>query len=274
MKFIGIDLAWTPRGGTGLCAVEGGRVVDSTRLSADAEILAWLNDHLAGDVLIAIDAPLIVRNANGRRPCDQVISRCFGAQHASTHSANLGVRAFSERVRGEWLARALELDIDPDFAPRTSIRRAIEVYPHPAIVAVFDLPVTLKYKAKTKRSVDTRSAALAELMRHLEGLVDAEPPLDVRSTPRWRELADVVSDPPSGAALSRVDDELDAFVCAYVGLYYWTHGTARCRVAGDLHTGYIVTPANERQRACLDARGDVSDAAPIPRPSGRSRPNK
>jgi predicted RNase H-like nuclease len=54
-----------------------------------------------------------------------------------------------------------------------------------------------------------------------------------------------------------VEDELDAFVCAYVAAYYWTHGTRRCRVVGDLESGYIVTPVSERQARCLDewARG-------------------
>jgi predicted RNase H-like nuclease len=253
MRFVGVDLAWAMRRGTGLCAVEDGRVLASTRVTGDADILAWIDDHLGGGVLVAIDAPLIVRNATGRRPCERLISRCFGAQHASTHSANLGIRVFSEGVRGEWLARALELDVDPAFAPGTNVRRAIEVYPHPAIVALFDLPVTLKYKAKPNRALVSRSVALGELMRHLEGLVDAEPPLEVRSAPRWEVLRRVVSDPPSGAELARVEDEIDAFVCAYVACYYWSHGTARCRVVGDLHTGYIVTPVSERHGACIDA---------------------
>jgi predicted RNase H-like nuclease len=49
-----------------------------------------------------------------------------------------------------------------------------------------------------------------------------------------------------------VEDELDAYVCAYLALHYWTHGLDRNRVVGDLDTGYIVTPAMARQRACLD----------------------
>ena len=252
MKFIGIDLAWSLSGGTGLCAIEDGRVTASARLSTDEEILAWLGPRVQGEVLVAIDAPLIVRNETGQRPCDRLISRCFGAHHASAHAMNLGIPAFREGVRAERIARALDLDIDPEFEPRTSIRRAIEVYPHPAIVALFLLPVTLKYKAKPNRTIRARSAALGELLRHLEGLIDAHPSLDVTSAPRWNELAATVSDPLSSAALVRAEDEIDAFVCAYVGLYYWVHGTKRCRIAGDVESGYIVTPVTEDQGARLD----------------------
>lgn len=252
MKFIGVDLAWSLSGGTGLCAIEDGRVTASARLSTDEEILAWLGPRVQGEVLVAIDAPLIVRNETGQRPCDRLISRCFGAHHAGAYPANRGIRAFREGVRAERLVHALDLDIDPEFEPRTGVRRAIEVYPHPAVVALFELAVTLKYKAKPNRTIRARSAALAELLRHLEGLIHAHPSLDVTSAPRWKELATIVADPPSGAALSRAEDEIDAFVCAFVGLYYWAHGTKRCRVAGDVQSGYIVTPVTEDQGARLD----------------------
>ena len=254
MQFIGVDLAWSSTGGTGLCAIEGGRVVASARLATDAEILAWVGPRAGADVVVAIDAPLVVRNAAGRRACDRIVSQCFGAHHASAHSVNLGIHAFREGVRADRISRKLDLDIDPEFEPLTRVRRAIEVYPHPAIVALFELPVTLKYKAKPNRTIPMRSAALLELLRHLERLMDADPQVDVTAAPRWDELVATVSEPPSGAALSRAEDEIDAFVCAYVGLYYWTHGKSRCRVAGDVESGYIVTPVNERQAICLDAR--------------------
>jgi predicted RNase H-like nuclease len=256
VDFVGVDLAWTSRGGTGVCHVVDGRVVASDRLSADGEIVDWVARAAPGDAVVAIDAPLIVRNVTGRRPCEQLISRCFGAYHAAAHSANLAQTAFREGVRGERLAAELGLTVDPAFEPRTAVRRAIEVYPHPAIVALFDLPLTLKYKDKPGRTLAMRVAALTELVRHLESLAGAEPRLDVRTAPRWARLAATAAQPASGRELARIEDELDAFVCAYVGLYYWTHGSERCRVVGDVDEGYIVTPVNEAQARCLD--GDAA----------------
>lgn len=252
MRFIGVDLAWTTSGGTGLCAIAEGQVIDSARVSTDEEIIRWLEPHLLDGVVVAIDAPLIVRNATGRRPCDQLISQCFGAQHASTHSANLGLDSFRGGVRGERIVAAVSLDLDPDFPPGSHIRRAIEVYPHPAIVALFGLPVTLKYKAKPGRTLDSRGTEMQALLGHLVGLAAGDPPVGVQAAPRWVMLERTVAAPASAAELSRIEDEVDAFVCAYIALYYWTHGTNRCRVAGDIDSGYIVTPVDEKHAACLD----------------------
>jgi predicted RNase H-like nuclease len=160
MRFIGVDLAWTSRGGTGLCAIEANSVRASGRVGSDDELLAWLRPMVDDDVVLAIDAPLIVRNLTGRRRAETLISRCFGAYHASAHSANLGLPSFREGVRGEQLAAALGLDTDPDFPAGVGVRRAIEVYPHTAIVALFGLATTLKYKAKPGRTLQSRAAAL------------------------------------------------------------------------------------------------------------------
>jgi predicted RNase H-like nuclease len=232
--------------------VEQGVTVASGRVASDREILDWLQPYTDGDVVVAIDAPLVVLNLTGRRPCEREISRCFGAHHAAAHSSNLGLPAFRAGVRGGRIARELGLSIDPSFEPGSAVRRAIEVYPHPAIVALFALPLTLKYKAKSGRATAGRCAAFAQLLAHLEGLADASPPLDVTASPRWRDLRLAVAEPATGAALDRAEDEIDAYVCAYVAEYYWTHGLARCRVVGDLDSGYIVTPVTPAQGACLD----------------------
>ena len=58
-------------------------------------------------------------------------------------------------------------------------RRAIEVYPHPATVALFGLGRTLKYKHKTGRDLDLLRAELLALMGFLEGLADADPALEL-----------------------------------------------------------------------------------------------
>jgi predicted RNase H-like nuclease len=182
--------------------IEDGRVRASARLGSDEEIVAWLRPAVAGDAVVAIDAPLIVRNLTGRRRAEQIISRCFGAYHASAHSANLGLAAFRDGVRGEWLAAALGLSIDPDFSPGERVRRAIEVYPHTAIVALFDLPSTLKYKARPGRTLESRATALEALLDLLESLVTRDPPVDVGTSPRWQELRRIVAAPRTGTELA------------------------------------------------------------------------
>jgi predicted RNase H-like nuclease len=201
-----------------------------------------------------------VRNHTGRRPCDTLISRCFGRYHAGAHSANLGLPSFRDGVRGERLAAALGIGIDPEFDVGRPVRRAIEVYPHPAIVALFDLPQTLKYKGKPGRTVESRKLALSELLDHLESLRRRDPPLDVTTAPRWQELRERVESATAPIHLSRVEDEIDSIVCAYVVMYFWAHGTTRCRVAGNMASGYIVTPVSPAQGECLDSLGASLEA--------------
>jgi predicted RNase H-like nuclease len=160
------------------------------------------------------------------------------------------------------LASKLGVEIDPFFEHRREILRAIEVYPHPALVALFGLRLTLKYKAKLGRTLDDRRSAFRELLRHLESLAVADPPLDVASSPRWRELLAAIAQADSGAELDRLEDELDAYICVYVASYYWSHGVTRCRVVGDLESGYIVTPVTADQANCLDALAAIHKRAP------------
>jgi predicted RNase H-like nuclease len=253
MNFIGVDLAWGERNGTGLCVLSEGKVVDSARRRAMDDIVAWLLPYTTGACIVAIDAPLIVRNVTGRRPCEQLISRCFSRYHASAHSSNLTNPSFRAGVRAMELADRLDLETTPEFGHEQTLRRAIEVYPHTALVALFDLPLTLKYKAKRGRTVEGRRDEFASCMALIESLSSADPRIDVHESERWTELTAEIASAPTGAALDRAEDEMDAYICAYVGLYYWAHGLSRSRVVGDVETGYIVTPVSPEQAAWLDA---------------------
>lgn len=264
MVFVGVDLAWGPRATTGLCALEDGLVVDSAQRRDLGEVAGWIASRASGPCVVAIDAPIIVPNASGRRPCEGAITRCFGGHGAGAHPSNTSLRAFREGVRARLLADALGLDVDPGWPPGTPVRRAIEVYPHPALVALFGLERTPPYKAKRGRSLESRRRALLEVLDHLVSLRSLDPPADVTACPRWARLHAVVSTTRVAAEMSRAEDEIDAYLCAYIGLYYWTHGSARCRVVGDVATGYIVTPTSEAQAACLD---ELASRAPL-----RARP--
>jgi predicted RNase H-like nuclease len=191
-----------------------------------------LGPETAGPCIVAIDAPLVVTNPTGRRRCEGLISSVFNRSQAGAHSSNLGLPAFSKGVRAMELALRLGLAYDPAIEPGVETRRGLEVYPHPALVALFGLPLTLKYKAKPGRTVASRQAAFAELFRHLESLTAGFPAFEVTTSPRWAHLRDLVETGGSNAVLDRCEDEIDAYVCAYVALYYWTHGLAKCRVVG------------------------------------------
>ena len=173
MHFVGVDLAWGDRKPTGLAVLDdGGHLVAVSAADTDDAIGAALAPYVRGDCLVAIDAPLVVRNATGNRPCEAALNRDFARFDAGAHPANTRKPEFATEPRGARLARALDLDIDPQSRAR---RRAIEVYPHPATVALFRLGRTLKYKNKPGRSLDQLRDELLSLVHHLEGLADAPP---------------------------------------------------------------------------------------------------
>jgi predicted RNase H-like nuclease len=235
MYFVGLDLAWGERNNTGVAVVDSdGRLLYVGAAHDDASIETAVEPYVSGDCLVAVDAPLIVHNPTGSRPCETALNRDFHAFEAGAHPANTANPAFKD-PRGARIATALTLDMDP---ASSSPRRAIEVYPHPATIALFGLQKTLKYK---KGSFEVRQHELLQLMTLIEGLDKATPRLRVNHNVSWVELRKRVAAATRPVQLDRDEDPVDAVVCAYVALY-WYHRPEDVTVYGDFATGYIVTP--------------------------------
>jgi predicted RNase H-like nuclease len=112
-----------------------------------------------------------------------------------------------------------------------------EVYPHAAMVALWDLPKIIKYK---KGSTSVRRLGLSTLRSHLTTLSTTEPPLlrsgvlqEVLST----DLNELV-----GQSLKNREDQLDAVFCAYLAYYFWYWGWERNELFGHTESGYILNP--------------------------------
>jgi predicted RNase H-like nuclease len=252
--FIGIDLAWSSRNPTGLAAFywngEAATLLEplpAHPLYSDAEITAYIRKSAArGSVVVAIDAPLTVPNQSGRRPGEIELNAVFARFHAGAHPANRQRLASYNggTVRGEELLRQLaKLDIrhDATIIQRQPTRQAFEVYPHPAMVVLFGLDRVLKYKAKPGIAHAQRLKAFRDYQRHLHNLRTGIPPMILPT-----ELLAEAHLNKRGRALKAYEDQLDAVFCAYLGLYYWWWGTARCRIFGDAAQGYIIAPVDER----------------------------
>jgi predicted RNase H-like nuclease len=244
---IGIDLAWSTNNTTGAAVVAGdahaGMLVDSALLGSDAEIAAYVARHSRTNaVLVAIDAPLRVPNQNGRREAEAALGRVFGRYEASAHSANRRqLTSYNQgEVRGEALAALLEqqgLRQAPAIVAGTVARQFTEVYPHAAMVALFGLPRTLKYKARHKRSRAERLHAWQHYQQHMRDLQHAEPALHGHLPLLEQDIVSL-----RGQALKHYEDRIDALLCAYIALYAFHWGMARCCTFGSLEAGYIFTP--------------------------------
>ena len=244
-SFIGIDMAWNIEGNhSGVAALTGdaGRVrldAVSTGVTDQAGIVQFVRDHAAASTVVAIDASLVVKNTTGQRPCETMIAREFGEYHASCHTSNLD-RDYA--TTGMKLVQALAgdgflHDFRLDNAQQRPGRWVFEVYPHPAMVRLFNLKRIIKYK---KGTVARKRAGLAELGRHLQSLAAGRNGLvrsDVFDALLSRDL-----DALRGEALKRHEDTLDAVFCGYLAWYCWRWGAERNQQFGTFEEGYIVVP--------------------------------
>ncbi len=213
-------------------------MIDITRRLSLAEILDWIENHVSSDegAMIAVDAPLLIHNATGTRLCDRLTHKYFGRYHAGCYPANLG-RPFAERtvrfgknLETRWFNHA------PSLEAQKIGRYQIEVFPHPAMIHLFQLSRILKYK---KGNLAEKKAELQKLQHYIQTILpNLTPALD---------LTDflLLSLPLSltGKQLKAIEDQLDSLICAYIGAYWWYWGTEKNWVLGDQETGYIVVPS-------------------------------
>jgi predicted RNase H-like nuclease/ppGpp synthetase/RelA/SpoT-type nucleotidyltranferase len=240
MYFVGVDLAWGQERPSGVAVIDqDGRLVHVSSRGDDQAIVAALTPYVDGDCLVAIDAPLVVRNPTGNRPCEAALNRDFARFDAGCHPSNTGKPEFAETPRGARLAATLGLDMDPASSSR---RRAIEVYPHPATVALFRLGRTLKYKHKTGRPLAQLRSELLRLIGLLEGLEDSGLPVRLRDHEEWKVLVAGVESATRKSELRRAEDQVDAVVCAYVAMFA-ERRPDMTTTYGDYASGYIVTPS-------------------------------
>lgn len=237
---IGLDLAWGDRARTGVAVLDdAGHLRHLGTASDDASVTEAVAGWLDRPCTVAIDAPLVVTNATGRRPCEAALAADFARFDAGPHPSNLSRPYFVPEPRGGRLARTWGLELDTG-AGAGAPRRAVEVYPHAATIALFGLGRILRYKHKPGRDLLLLRAELTRLLDLLESLADAEVPL-VLDHPEWRRVRETMGAATTKAGLRRVEDEVDAVVCAYVARLE-RHVPERLTRYGDAATGVIVTP--------------------------------
>lgn len=248
--FVGIDLAWGSKARTGLAVVDdAGRLVQSGAAKTDDEISEWLGNFAGDIVLAAVDAPLIVPNQTGQRRCETEISRAFWKYKIGAHSSNKGRVEFNP-PRAAILAERFGWSVDPARHGTLSAPACIEVYPHPAMVGLFGLPERIVYKAGPKRI-----EGFARLIEYFASIAE----LRLHEHPRWGELTRVVASPKPGD-LTRIEDELDAILCAHLA-WLWHHRPASLQVYGSLEDGYIIAPPPPLDAPVAPVRDVASPAA-------------
>lgn len=260
---LGIDSAWTATNPSGVALVTAhqngwrclgvapsynqfeslskGTPVDwnakPTGEAANITSLLTAAIRLADDcpvTLICVDMPLSKRPIIGRRIADSRISHEFGRYGCSTHSPTV-IRPgkLAEKIRQECDHRGFKLATA--VTDIGEVPALIEVYPHPALLALMQAKYRIPYKvSRSKRywpdsSTHERMQKIlnvfaqirGQLAEHIQGI---ELPL------------------PDDALLSleslkRYEDALDALVCTWVGIRYLEKC---CRAYGDVEAAVWV----------------------------------
>ena len=244
---LGIDAAWTEREPTGVALIsddgDGWRCValapsyeafiglasgflvdwDAPMRGAMPEPAVLLNaaSRLLGGQpvdVVAVDMPVSMAPITARRAADSAVAREFGGRGCGTHSPS------AERP-GPVSARLSDGFAEQGYPLATATTPAgaapclIEVYPHPALLALLRADYRVPYKVSKARKLwpGTTPAERREKLLEAFAAILAALGAEIRGIPMGLPEARQVT---TSSRLKRYEDALDALVCAWVGSRY------------------------------------------------------
>ena len=245
MRYLGLDLAWAPRnssGGAVLEPTDSGevRLISTSQLRTHEDVLGWLSRNRGQwNAIVAVNAPVVVENSGGQRPCDLQLQQHFGRYQVDDHQVNI-VSAGHPRTMGKAMFR---MGFDPD--PQADGDRVIETYTQPAQILLFDLdrPIRLKHGpmgARRDAIVRYRELIVARLLTGV--------PL-VAPSNALKALLESDLSAMNGTRLGELEEKLESFLCAYIAAYLDIRGPGDCAYLGDVDDGYILLPTSASPRS-------------------------
>lgn len=233
---LGIDAAWTPDGSSGIALVgeqaDGnwsrvavapsyGGFLASAGLPTPTEFAdipgALVNaaKKLLGGaelVLVAADIPLAKSAITKRRVADNLVSKKFGAAGCGTHSPTESRPGpISATLRDGFATNGFPLAVSFPI----SLPSIVETYPHPALLTLMGVERRVPYKiSKASRlwkdvSPSDRWLKAVKQLSAIAGKLDQ---VIKGSQFTWPTT------PVSMASLKPLEDQIDALVCAWVGI--------------------------------------------------------
>lgn len=276
-SYFGVDLAWgegTERRAakeTGLVQLAAsGQVLDAGWARGIDAVVDWVRERAGPGDVIAVDAPLVVRNETGMRECEREVAQRYMRWRVGANATNLS-RAWQGGVTIRRAFERLGYVYSGDAPPAaTGSVTFFECYPYTTLVGAEELGYELE-RPRYKRlnpafpTVAERRASRAsecdELIRRMSSLAIASPPLDLRSHPVTAELVGSPS-PTADVPYKHREDLIDAALSAWTAALWTEHGFERCQVLGATsptdaagRRATIIAPARAEQR-----RMDVANA--------------
>lgn len=237
MRFIGIDLAWTTKNETGICVLDdGGNILHlSAEVYSNDEIIEIIQEFYQHPTFVAIDAPIVVPNETGSRPAESALARDLIHNHRirAFHCSRSYLTKHYGSIRAEVIALKLTDDKNFKIGYFQGEDCVVETLPTGIIAGLF--PEHAPFKYKIKKGVSTQFAG-EELIR-LASLFEENGLLN--------ELAINSQLKYSKNLHKHLEDQIDAFLCAYMGYRLQYKGT-KVLIYGDYSNGFILLPLEER----------------------------
>ena len=244
---LGIDAAWTATGASGVALVASARhgwrciaiapSYDEFYSLSRGRPVTWIDGPDNGSPpnvsrllsaartlsrteidLVAVDMPVATVPIVGRRVADRDISTAFGGRGCSTHSPNISrPGALGARLMRDLSSAGYSLatgTTKAGTAPRT-----IEVYPHPALLALLGRSYRIPYKVENSNRYWPKVSIAQRKQNLLAEFQAIDSTLAHNLGPTGVPLA-LASPMTALSRLKRFEDALDALICAWVGTRY------------------------------------------------------
>jgi predicted RNase H-like nuclease len=244
---LGIDAAWTEKEPSGVALIvsepSGWRCVgvapscDSFLALAQGNPINWNAPKYPGSApdalrllqaarnlagapvdIITIDMPVSTVPIVGRRAADEAISRRFGGQGCSTHSpSSIRPGPMGATLTSQFAGAGYS--IATASTPCGTRTRLVEVYPHPALLALLQRNYRVSYKV-SKSGRYWPNLSKTERMSNLITVFTAIHAGLAASIDSCRLPIPIPGNSLTLASLKRFEDALDALVCAWIGARY------------------------------------------------------
>jgi predicted RNase H-like nuclease len=218
-------------------------LVSTASLRAHEDMLTWMaRNRGRSGCTVAINAPLIVENIGGRRPCDEQLEEHFGRYQIDEYHVNT-VNASHPRTMGKALMR---MGFHPD--PTAESDRVIETNNQAAQILLFDLERPIRMKSGVIGARKDAVARMRELIE--EKLSEATPALQPSAA--LDDLLGVDLAQCNGTRIGELEEQLQALLTAWMAAYLDFRGPEDCAFLGDLHKGYILLPTSRSPQGLED----------------------
>jgi predicted RNase H-like nuclease len=282
VKFVGVDIAWSEKNPSGVAVInaDGTIVRASGNIRTNQGICDFAQLSGGQDAIIAIDAPLIVKNSDKQRPVERELTQLFGLYESAPYPANLSNPAFRETGRIQQFVKVLErlgFEQQPVVKKQQAQRVFLEVFPSPAQVMLFPWVThnghghcrPPRYKYKPKRSWVETQCEWEIYRARILSLRAKEPPL--KFSAEVKNLLNIDSEGIAGVRYKLLDDLLDGIFCAYLSYHFWYWGADHTHMMGDTGTGYVLLPRCPLPSCEVNQSVEAQEQVQIPNQPSRSR---